>query len=90
MSLALVRQVFNWAISRDLLEHNPCLQVKPPGKEHACDRVLNEDEIRAVWAGFEQLTPVLEAYCKLRLLTAQRGREVRTMRWADVDLETGW
>jgi integrase len=88
--LALVRKIFNWAIGRDLLEHNPCLQVKPPGKEHSRDRVLNEDEIRAVWEGFEQLTPVLKAYCKLRLLTAQRGAEVRTMRWDAIDLEAGW
>ena len=50
--LALVRKVFNWAISRDLLEYNPCIQVKPPGKEQQRDRVLHEDEISAVWAAF--------------------------------------
>jgi integrase len=88
--LALVRKVFNWAISRDLLEHNPCIQVEPPGKEHQRDRVLSGDEIRAVWDAFCQLDSVLEAYFKLRLLTAQRRGEVRTMRWVDVDLETGW
>ena len=88
--LALVRKVFNWAIGRDLLDHNPCLQVKRPGKRSQRDRVLNEEEIRAVWEACGQLTSVLKAYCKLRLLTAQRGGEVRTMRWADIDLETGW
>jgi integrase len=29
-------------------------------------------------------------YFKLSLLTAQRGGEVRAMRWVDVDLETRW
>src|SRR5262249_17384405 len=32
----------------------------------------------------------MAAYFKLRLLTAQRGGEVRDMRWADVDLTAGW
>jgi len=88
--LALVRKMFNWAVSRDLLDGNPCLQVKPPGKEQQRERVLQDDEIRAVWAAFGQLSPVLEAYFKLRLLTAQRGGEVRSMQWEHVDLETGW
>jgi integrase len=88
--LALVRKMFNWAISRDLLEHNPCLQVKPPGKEHQRDRVLNDDEIRLVWNAAEQLDPSSAAQLKLRLLTAQRGGEVRTMRWEDVDVASGW
>ena len=88
--LALVRKLYNWAISRDLLEHNPCLQVKPPGKEHQRDRVLSDDEIRLVWNAAEQLDPLIAAQLKLRLLTAQRGGEVRTMRWEDVDVASGW
>jgi integrase len=89
-ALALVRKIFNWAISRELLDHNPCLQVKAPSKEVERDRVLSEEEIRGVWAACGQLDLVLHAYFKLSLLTAQRGGEVRTMRWADVDLETHW
>ncbi|MCZ6873512.1 MAG: integrase arm-type DNA-binding domain-containing protein [bacterium] len=58
--LALVRKLFNWAISRDLLEYNPCYQVKAPSKEHQRDRVLNDDEIRLVWEACAILDPVLE------------------------------
>ncbi len=32
----------------------------------------------------------MAAYYKLRLLTAQRGGEVASMRWQDVDLDAGW
>jgi integrase len=32
----------------------------------------------------------LAALTKVRLLTAQRGGEVARMRWADVDLDSGW
>ena len=35
-------------------------------------------------------TPPMAAFYKLRLLTAQRGGEVASMRWQDVDLEAGW
>lgn len=87
---AMIRTLFNWAISRDLLEYNPCTQVKAPGKEQQRDRVLTEEEIRAVWEACASLDPVLEIHVKLRLLTAQRGNEVRTMRWEDLELDTGW
>jgi integrase len=88
--LALIRKLYNWAISRDLLEHNPCIQVKPPGKEHQRERVLTDDELRLVWRATEPLDPLTAAQLKLRLLTAQRGGEVRTMRWEDIDRESGW
>jgi|RhiMetdeSRZDD1v2_1073273.scaffolds.fasta_scaffold23744_5 integrase len=88
--LALVRKMFNWAISRELVEGNPCLQVQPPGKEHQRERVLSDEEIRAVWAACDHLDPLHAACVQLALLTAQRGGEVRSMQWKDVDLETGW
>jgi integrase len=89
-ALRLVRRVFNWAISRELVDHNPCFQIKAPSPEPQRDRVLSDEEIRRVWAACGQLDRVLETYFKLSLLTAQRGGEVRTMRWVDVDLDTGW
>ena len=87
---ALVSKVYNWALGRDLVLHNPCLQVKAVATENQRDRVLSESEIRAVWREFEGLDTLMGAIFKLRLLTAQRGGEVETMRWADVDLAAGW
>jgi integrase len=54
------------------------------------DRVLSDEEIKQVWGACGQLDHVLEIYFKIALLTAQRGGEVRVMRWDDVDLVTGW
>jgi integrase len=88
-SLALVRKMYNWAIGRDLVEANPCTQVKAVAKENQRDRVLNEEEIRAVWTAFGQQKEPVATMFKLRLLTAQRGGEVETMRWADLDLDKG-
>ena len=89
--LALIRKIFNFAIEREWLEHNPCYQVKPPGgTERPRDRVLSDEEIRLAWAAFDGEEPAIRAVFKLRLLTAQRGGEVLSMQWADVDLDSSW
>jgi integrase len=89
-TLAWMRRMYNWGISRDLLEHNPCLQVPAPGKEQTRERVLSGEEIRAIWTACASLDVVSGAYMQVVMLTAQRCGEVRTMRWEDIDLETGW
>ena len=85
--LACVRKVFNWAISRDLLEANPCIQVQAPGIETARDRVLSESEIAKFWAGLDGARMSAEVRTALRviLITAQRPGEVCEMEWADID-----
>jgi integrase len=64
--------------------------VKAPSPESPRDKVLNTQELRALWAAFEQHCGTIGWMFKLRLLTAQRGGEVATMRWEDLDLESGW
>jgi integrase len=88
--LALIRKMYNWAISRDLIEVNPCLQVKAPAREQQRQRVLDETELRALWQAFDALEPLIGSLFKLRLLTAQRGGEIASMRWQDMDLANGW
>jgi integrase len=80
-TLEIVRKLFNWAVGRDLIEANPCHRVPKPSSENRSDRVLSEEEIRAVWGALDAETPLTAAIFKLRLLTAQRGAEVLTMRW---------
>ena len=91
--LALVRTMFNWAVSRDLVASNPCLQVKPPGREVSRDRVLSLDEVAQFWAGFTE-GPAVNAgvvdAARLVLATAQRPGEVCAMEWAAVDLAGRW
>jgi integrase len=89
-TLNLIRKVFNFAISRDLVEANPCSQVEPPGRETPRQRVLEDGELKAVWKAFDRLPPLPAALFKLRTLTLQRGGEVKTMKWADLDLRAGW
>ena len=53
--LACARKIYNWAISEDLAESNPCDHIAAPGgKEKQRDRVLSEDEIKTLWKEFEK------------------------------------
>jgi len=85
--LAYTRKMFNWALSKDLVEYNPCAGIPRPGKENQRDRVLSEGEIKAIWKALEKEKPIMAATFQLRLLTAQRGGEVHSMRWKDIDGE---
>jgi integrase len=89
-TLALVRKMFNFAIERDWLEHNPCHMVKRAAPERQRDRVLSEDEVRAVWKALDDEDAIIAAVFRLRLFTAQRGGEVLGATWSEIDLASGW
>ena len=85
--LAYVRKMYNWALSKDLVEFNPISAIPRPGAEQQRDRILSEDEIRALWTALDSEKPIMAATFRIRLLTAQRGGEVHAMRWKDIDGE---
>jgi len=93
-TFSIIRRVFNWASAPDRglvpQHHNPCRGLERPAAEHQRDRVLNADELRAVWRALEGETVYAAAVIKLLLLTAQRLGEVRTMAWSDLDLDGEW
>jgi len=86
----ILRRLFNWAIAEDYLTDSPCKGLSKPAKENRRDRVLTEDEIRAVWAAMGAEDPLIAAIMKLRLVTAQRGGELASMARAEVDKATAW
>jgi integrase len=77
-NLGLLRQVFRFAISRDLIEHSPCDAIDYPAKENPRERVLSETEIKAVWDELPEvgLSMNLQLILKFCLVTAQRRGEV--------------
>ena len=89
-TVAALSKMFRFALDDELIAASPVVGVSLPSPEHARDRVLTADEIRKLWAKFDALDPTLGAFFKLRLLTAQRGIEVGSMRWQDVDVTAGW
>jgi integrase len=87
---ALCSKLFAFALDRDLVTVSPAVRIPRPGHEQQRDRVLTDDELRRLWRAFGTLDTPMAAFYKLRLLTAQRGGEVASMRWLDVDLDGGW
>lgn len=81
---------YSWAMPRlDRLESNPCRDAWKPPKPPSRDRVLSDDEIRAVWkASLDEPTPFGPGI-RLLLLTLQRRDEVFSADLAEFDLEKG-
>lgn len=89
-TLEIMRKIYNWGIEREIVEINPCQRIGKIGVERQRERVLTDEEIRAIWATLADETPAMCAMFKMRFLTAQRGSEVSRMRWQDIDRQGGW
>jgi len=84
-TLEILRKIFNWGISREIVDANPCQMIERPARENPRERVLSDDEIRAIWKALGKETVLMCGMFRMRLLTAQRGNEVSQMRWTDID-----
>ena len=91
-TLAVVRKMFNFAITRDLIEYSPCTATVAPARENRRDRMLSGEEVRSLLAALPSTpmwTPTHLAVLMV-LMTAQRCGEVVGMMWSEVDLTNGW
>lgn len=88
--LAIVRKMFNWAISQALLDANPCHMVGKPAKQINRERVLEMPEFEAIFETMEDpdvgVTTTLKMIVYMMALTGARRAEVCHMKWAEVDL----
>ena len=80
---------FGWAIEREYLDTNPAATIKRRPIERSRDRVLSQDELRAVWKAAESLENPSRTLVKSWILTGQRRDEVRCMKWSELDLRAG-
>ncbi len=82
VALAFLSRVFNWHASRDDDFLSPVKRgmgrIKPD--ENARERVLTDDELRAVWQATEATTGPYGHYVRFLLLTATRRNEAAGMR----------
>lgn len=82
--LAALRKLFNWSIQRDLLHASPCEKVKPPTAEKSRDRVLSDEELKALWQASDALGWPFGQLLQMLVLTGQRREEVGSMKWQEV------
>ena len=85
---ALPSRVFTFGMERERVESNPVYGVKRLYVEKPRERVLAEEEMRALWPLLDRLQPTVAAAWRLILLTAQRPGEVLSMRWRDLERDS--
>ena len=93
--LAILRQMFNFAIRRELAAKNPAQFGGVANAVHR-DRVLSDAEMKAIWQAAEnphaieglQVSPLLGLAIRFAMLTLQRGGEVCGLHTDEMDLST--
>jgi integrase len=85
---ALISRIFTIALDRGHIDAHPAARLIKRFKEQPRDRVLTDDELRALWAGLDARPGTPSDALRLRLLLGQRGEEIAGMQWSEVDLDT--
>lgn len=91
--LALVRQMFRYAVEEEMLEADPTATIrkaKIAGKDNERERALNETEITALYKAMSgaKLADTTRLALLIQLATACRIGELLQAKWADIDLST--
>jgi integrase len=83
--LNIISRIASWYQSRHDSYTSPVVRGmrRVSIKEQARDRILNDDELRAIWKTAEA-NGQFGAFVRLLLLTGQRREKVATMKWSDV------
>jgi len=63
---------------------------RTPAQARKRNRLLSDDEIRAVWRAAEAAGNAYGAFVRVALLTGQRCAKISTMRFADVSPDGVW
>ena len=84
---ALISRLFTLALDRSLVDVHPASRMEKRFKEQPIERVLSDDELRALWRGLDTRPGRASDALRLRLLLGQRGEEVVGMEWREVDLD---
>ena len=83
--LSTISSIFLWYANRADDYASPIIRGmrRSQPKERARKRILDDNELRAVWKA--ESNGVFGAYVRLALLTGQRKEKVARMKWGDID-----
>jgi integrase len=91
--LNILSRIFRWYHVRHPKYINPLADTRGmrviSTKERARKRVLDDDELRAIWKTAEA-NGQFGALVRLLLLTGQRREKVAAMKWEDIDTDGVW
>lgn len=87
-TLVALKMLLNWCVEKRILKLSPAAGMKPPTPEKSRDRVLTDNELRAVWLASDGEPFPFGPCIKLLILTAQRRDEVAGLQWTELDLDS--
>ncbi|MEQ9811581.1 MAG: tyrosine-type recombinase/integrase [Azospirillaceae bacterium] len=85
--LAYIRRFGRWCVEREMLDDNPAAGIGAQAEETSRERVLDDDELLAVWRATLDEPGWTGALVRTLILTGQRLNEVAGMTWEEVDIE---
>ncbi len=88
-SFVVLRAFIHWAHQRHYLENDPMVRMKAPHRYKPRERVLSEEELRAVWIAAGEIE-TFGALIRVLILTGQRRGEIAGLRsdWINKDTAT--
>jgi len=86
-TLGIINRVMNFHASRTDNFRSPIVRGMSRGTEQARSRILDDDELRAIWNATADY-PVFGALLRFILLTATRRYEAGHMRWSELNGKT--
>ena len=82
---AVLSSMLNYGLDNEYIEVNPMHRLKKKGDEASRDRILNDEEIKLVWAAIEnQSQPSISGLYKMLMLCGQRSGETKRMKWEHI------
>jgi integrase len=83
---SLISAVFSWAVNEGRLESTPAFRVPKRTADKTRERVLTDDEIRALWAATSTGTGI-DKILRFALVTGQRRGEISGLPWSELNLD---
>ena len=85
--LTIMRAIANWYAARNDDYHSPVTRGMRRSTPTPRARILDDDELRAIWQGAEG---AFGDFVRLALLTGQRREKLASMRWEDISVDGEW
>ena len=85
--LSCLSRMFRWLVQHRRVETNPCAGVHRPEAPKSRERVLSDDEIKALWLATDALANPFAAVLRLLLLTGCRLNEIAALRWEELSAD---
>lgn len=88
---AILSGILNYAFNRDWIEYNPATKIQLSTKKAKRNKPkknidLSNEQVLALWNGFDKYSKVTGSLFKILLVLGQRSGETRQMEWTEIDL----